>query len=70
MATISKLAINLGWNGQQAEDGLARTAKKTSEAGKKADEAGSAFGRLAQALKGANDVKSGFDMLRGGRQFR
>ena len=47
MATISKLAINLGWNGQQAEDGLSRTAKKTSEAGKKADEAGGAFGRLA-----------------------
>ena len=69
MATISKLAINLGWNGQQAEDGLSRTAKKTSEAGKKADEAGSAFGRLAQALKGANDVKSGFDMLRGVTQF-
>lgn len=69
MATISKLAINLGWNGQQAEDGLSRTAKKTSEAGKKADEAGGAFGRLAQALKGANDVKSSFDMLRGVTQF-
>jgi len=69
MATISKLAINLGWNGQQAEAGLSRTAKKTTEAGQAADGAGSAFGRLAQALKGANDVKSGFDMLRGVTQF-
>lgn len=69
MATISKLAINLGWNGQQAEAGLSRTAKKTTEAGQAADGAGSAFGRLAQALKGANDVKSGFEMLRGVTQF-
>ncbi len=69
MATISKLAINLGWNGQQAEAGLSRTAKKTTEAGQAADGASSAFGRLAQALKGANDVKSGFEMLRGVTQF-
>lgn len=69
MATISRLAINLGWNGKEAESGLARTAQKTKQAATSADEAGSAFGRLAKALKGANDVKSGFEMLRGVTQF-
>lgn len=35
MATIAKMAINLGWNGQQAEDGLGRTASELDKLQKK-----------------------------------
>lgn len=69
MATITKLAINLAWDGKSAEDGLKRTAKKTKDAGDAADKTASLFGKLGAALKGANDIKGTFDMVKGVSQF-
>jgi hypothetical protein len=69
VATIARMAINLGWNGSQAESGLARTNKKTKEAGDSASKSASAFAKLGSALKGANDIKSTFEMARGVTQF-
>lgn len=76
MATIAKMAINLGWNGQQAEAGLDRVGKKTEQttekikqSSKEVEKSTSVFGRLAKVLKGANDVKSTFEMVRGVSMF-
>lgn len=56
MATIARMAINLGWGGKSVERGLSRVT--------------SLFGKFGEALKGANDIKSTFEMVRGvGRMF-
>ena len=65
MATITKLAINLAWDGKSAEDGLQNTAKKTKEVGEAAKKTASLFGSLGSALKGANDIKGTLEMAKG-----
>lgn len=55
MATIARMAINLGWGGKSVERGLGRVT--------------SLFGKLGEALKGANDIKSTFEMMRGVANF-
>lgn len=65
MATISTMAIKVGFDGKAAEAGLTKTADDTKKVAKAADAATSAFGRLAGMLKGANDIKSTIEMTRG-----
>ena len=68
-ASIAKMNVQIGWQGQKAEGGLKSLRKTIEDAGKAASGASGMFGSLAASLKGANDIKGFLDMSRGVFQY-
>lgn len=79
MASLSRVNVQVGFQGNAAVEGfkavessakrlgneVKKATEKTEESSKKLTLWGATFGRVANSVKGANDIKGAFDMFRG-----